>query len=349
MLKYAILGTGGMANMHAERLMEIEGVELVCACDLDESRVNEFISKHDIPKAYTDFGKMLQEEDFTALSIVTPDPTHARLSLQAIAAGKHVLCEKPLATNAADAEKMVQAAKEAGVINMVNLSYRNSSAWQKANEMVQSGEIGTVRHFEGHYLQSWLSTKNWGDWKTSPQWLWRLSTHHGSNGVLGDLGVHLLDFALGPVGHAEKVFCHLKTFDKAPDNRIGEYVLDANDSALITIECSNGAAGSLSLTRWATGHQNSLALSIFGDKSALRIDLDDSYSKLKICPIFEDGTTGNWESMECQETPNMYQRFVDSVRTGIQDQPDFARGAEIQTVLDACGVSSQSQSMITLP
>ena len=243
---------------------------------------------------------------------------------------------------------MAAAAKKAGVINMVNFSYRNSSAWQKACQMVRKGEIGTVRHFQGHYLQSWLSTKNWGDWKTSPHWLWRLSREHGSHGALGDIGVHLLDFALGPVGHAKNVFCHLKTFDKAPDNRIGDYVLDANDSALITLECSNEATGSLSITRWATGHQNSVELSIYGENCALRIDLDDSYSKLHLRPVGKDGLTGEWESVECEETPNMYQRFVESVRTGIQDQPDFARGAEIQEVLDACHASSDKLQMISV-
>ena len=270
MLKYAIVGTGGMANVHAEKINSINGVSLTCACDIDSSRVEAFAAKHGIKHAYTDYDKMLKEGDFTAISVVTPDSTHASLSLQAIAAGKHVLCEKPLATNAEDAARMAGAASDAGVINMVNFSYRNSSAWQRAKEMVQNGDLGRIYHFQAHYLQSWLTSTDWGDWKVSPHWLWRLSKGHGSH-------------ATGPVGHAEKVFCLLKTFEKAPENRVGDYLLDANDSALITLECGSGAIGNLAITRWATGHQNSLALSIHGDRAALRLDLDKSYEMMEIC------------------------------------------------------------------
>jgi predicted dehydrogenase len=346
MLKYAIVGTGGMANEHVRNLKNIEGVALTCACDIDAARVEAFTQRHGMGSAYTDYDQMLREGDFAAISVVSPDSTHAELSLKALAAGKHVLCEKPLATSGADAVKMAEAAREAGVINMVNFSYRNSSAWQRACEMIANGDLGRIYHFEAHYLQSWLSSVDWGDWKTSPNWLWRLSKGHGSHGALGDIGVHLVDFATGPVGHPRHVFCHLKTFDKAPDNRMGDYLLDANDTALITLECGNGALGSLAITRWATGHQNSVALSIHGDRAALRMDLDQSYQMLEVCRLAPDGRTQPWERVYCGSTPNMYQRFVDGIRSGRQDQPDFARGAEIQRLLDACQESAASGAMV---
>jgi predicted dehydrogenase len=348
MLKYAIIGTGGMANEHVRNLKNIEGVTLTCACDIDEARVTDFAERHGIPSAFTDYESMLRKGDFAAISVVSPDSTHAELSLKAIAAGRHVLCEKPLATTAADALAMAQAARAAGVINMVNFSYRNSSAWQRAREMIANGDLGRIYHFQAHYLQSWLSTTDWGDWKTSPHWLWRLSKGHGSHGALGDVGVHLVDFATGPVGHPEKVFCHLKTFDKAPGNRMGDYLLDANDSALLTLECGNGAIGTLAITRWATGHRNSVALSIHGDRAALRMDLDKSYEMLEVCRVAPNGSTQPWETIYCGRTPNIYQRFVDSIRTGRQDQPDFARGAEVQQVLDACQDSAARGAMIAL-
>lgn len=348
MLNVAIIGTGGMANFHAQRYTKLDGVTITCACDIDEQRVSEFARKHDIPETFTDVSKMLAEADFQAVSIVTPDATHAKLSLQAIEAGKHVLCEKPLATNAADADEMAKAAREAGVINMVNFSYRNSSAWQRALQMVQGGDLGKVYHFQAHYLQSWLTSTDWGDWKTSPNWLWRLSRNHGSHGALGDIGVHILDFATGPVGHAQNLFCLLKTFDKAPEGRIGDYQLDANDSALITLECENGAVGTLAITRFATGHRNSLALSIHGDRAALRLDLDKSYEMMEICRLAPDGTTQPWESIFCGKTPDNFQRFIQSIQSGVQDQPDFARGAEVQHLLDACNVSAANRSFMPL-
>ena len=349
MIKMAIVGTGGMANVHARQYKEMEGVELTCACDIDPERVGAFCRLHEIPGAYTDYAEMLREGDFQGISVVTPDATHARLSLEAIEAGKHVLCEKPLATNADDARQMAEAAKNAGIINMVNFSYRNSSAWQRACEIIANGDLGRIYHFQAHYLQSWLTSTHWGNWKTTPGWLWRLSRNHGSHGALGDIGVHILDFATAPIGHASNVFCHLKTFDKVPNNQLGEYILDANDSALITLECGNGALGTLSITRWATGHQNSLALSIHGDRGALRLDLDKSYSMIEVCRTGADGKTQPWESLYCGETPNIYIRFVESIRTGQQDQPDFARGAEVQALLDACNTSAEAGRMISLP
>jgi len=115
---------------------------------------------------------------------------------------------------------------------MVNLSYRNVPALQKAAQMVRDGAIGTIRHFEASYLQSWLTQPAWGHWDREPQWLWRLSTKHGSKGVLGDVGIHILDFATFIAGmDATQVSCLLQTFDKAPGGQIGDYVLDANDSA----------------------------------------------------------------------------------------------------------------------
>lgn len=348
MLKCAIVGTGGMANVHATQLGKISEVEVTCACDIDPERVKSFAAQHSIPNTFTDFEEMLKTGDFEAISVVTPDSTHAQLSLKAIAAGKHVLCEKPLATNADDAIAMAAEAHKAGVINMINFSYRNSSAWQRACEMIQNGDLGRIYHFQAHYLQSWLSSADWGDWKTSPHWLWRLSKGHGSHGALGDVGVHILDFATAPVGRVKSLFCLLKTFDKAPNNRIGDYLLDANDSAMVTLECDNGAIGNLAITRWATGHKNSLSLSVHGDRAALRLDLDRSYEMLEVCRLAPDGTTQPWESIYCGRTPTIYERFVHSIRTGIQDQPDFARGAEVQKALDLCQISSSKGALLSV-
>lgn len=348
MIRYAILGTGSMANTHATKIKEIEGVELVACCDIAPERCREFAQTHGFTETYQDFSLMLEKCDFDAISIVTPDASHAALSIQALAAGKHVLCEKPLAESVADAEAMTEAARQAGVINMVNLSYRDSSALQRAAEMVRAGKLGRIFHVEAHYLQSWLTAKNWGDWKTNPRWLWRLSTAHGSNGVLGDVGVHILDFASFPVGEVARLHCRLKTFDKAPGDRIGDYVLDANDSAAMTLEFSSGALATVTTTRLATGHNNSLALSIHGEKGAVRIDLDRSYSLIDTCRLDPEGMNEPWETHYCPPTPNVYQRFITSIQTGVQDQPDFARGLAVQKLLAAAVESDREDRTVSL-
>ena len=331
-----------MANMHVQQFSKIPDVAITCCCDILPERVAAFAAKHNIPGTFTDPAEMLAKGDVDAVTVVTNDATHAPLSIQCLEAGKHVLCEKPLATSLEDAFRMVEVAEKSGRINMINLSYRNSSAWQRACQMIADGELGQIMHFQAHYLQSWLSSADWGDWKTKPAWLWRLSSGHGSLGALGDVGVHILDFATSPIGSAASVNCRLKCFDKAPGNQIGEYKLDANDTALLTVECETGALGTVAITRWATGHLNSLALSIHGTKGAIRIDLDRSYELLECCRLSPDGFNQPWETLYCGKTPSIYERFISSIRSGQQDQPDFACGAKVQAILDAALRSAES-------
>jgi predicted dehydrogenase len=348
-LRIAILGTGGMAKSHAERFSEIAGVQLVAACDLDRARVEAFAAKHDIPSSgiFTDFTTLLRECPCDAISNVTPDAHHAPLSIQALRAGKHILCEKPLGLNHTETRRMVAAAKKAGTVAMVNFSYRDWSALQAIAARVHAGEIGELRHVEASYLQTWLSSPIWGEWTTTPAWLWRLSTKHGSKGVLGDVGVHIVDFATYPAGPIKKVFAQLKAFPKAPKNRVGEYTLDANDTAVINVEFANGALGTIHTTRWATGHANRLALKLHGTKGALSFDSDLGKDCYRAC-LGKDTATATWQEHKAKPTPNNYQRFITAIRTGQLDQPDFARGSEIQRVLDACFESSSAGQPVTV-
>jgi predicted dehydrogenase len=204
--------------------------------------------------------------------------------------------------------------------------------------LVRRGVIGEIRHVEASYLQAWLASKIWGDWRTTSAWLWRLSSKHGSKGVLGDIGVHIVDFATFPAGPIKSVYCRLKAFDKAKGNQIGEYKLDANDSAVLTVEFANGALGTIHTTRWCGGHANRLFLKIAGTKGTIEIDSEKTTSGYRIC-AGKDLDTAQWKDVVVKPTPNNYQRFIKSILTGVQDQPDFARGAEVQKVLDACFTS----------
>jgi len=249
-IRLLILGTGGMANTHAMNFATIKGVQFVAAVDVDLVRVQAFALRHAIPNTFTSLDEAIAWGEFDAVANVTPDKIHYPTTLKLLAAGKHVLCEKPLAEDYAKADEMAALAEKSGLVTMVNLTYRNVAEIQKARRMVLAGEIGEVRHIEASYLQSWLVSKAWGDWATESQWLWRLSTKHGSNGVLGDVGIHILDFAgYGAASDIGHVFARLKTFDKAPGNRIGEYDLDANDSFTMTAEFANGAMGVIHASR----------------------------------------------------------------------------------------------------
>ena len=263
----------------SKRLQAIPGVTVVAGVDTNAERLAAFRQTHGIANGFASVADALAWGQFDAVSNVTPDPVHYPTTMPLLAAGKHVLCEKPLASNYPHAAEMAQAAKAAGVVNMVNLTYRNGAALIHAAKLVADGAIGEVRHFEASYLQSWLTQPAWGHWDKESQWLWRLSSAHGSLGVLGDVGVHILDFATFAAGlFPTRVSAMLHTFDKAPGGKIGEYVLDANDSATMQVQLSNGAIGVIHATRMASGHLNDLSLQIFGTKGGLEVRGDGKAS-----------------------------------------------------------------------
>ncbi len=339
-VRILILGTGGMARNHAEAFAAIPGVTLVAGIDTRAEQLAAFQKAHNIPNGFASVQEAIAWGEFDAVTNVTPEAAHYVTTLPFLAAGKHVLCEKPLATNARDAEEMTAAAAKAGVINMVNLSYRNVPALQHAAQMVRDGAIGTIRHFEASYLQSWLTQPAWGHWDKEPQWLWRLSTKHGSKGVLGDVGIHILDFATFIAGmDATQVSCLLQTFDKAPGGQIGEYVLDANDSATMQVRLANGALGTVAATRFATGHLNDLRLRLYGQTGGLEVRFEKAVSHLRAC-LGDDVLTGTWSEVDCPPVLTIYQRFVAAIRGEGPADPDFARGATLQLLLDTAEASA---------
>jgi predicted dehydrogenase len=347
-IRLLIIGTGGMANNHATEFAKIPGVQVVAGVDTRPEQLADFRTRHNIPHGFASVDEALAWGQFDAVTNVTPDPVHYPTTMPMLAAGKHVLCEKPLATRHADAQAMADAAAKAGVVNMVNLSYRNVAALQQAARMVRDGAIGTVRHFEASYLQSWLTQDAWGDWRTQPQWLWRLSTAHGSKGVLGDIGIHILDFATFIAGQGVRdISCRLTTFDKAPGGRIGEYVLDANDSATMQVVLDNGALGTVAATRFASGHMNDLRLRIYGDAGGLEVRFENAESRLRAC-VGANALTAIWADVDAPVLPSIYERFIAAINgTGVAE-PTFARGAALQRMLDQAEASA-AQGGLALP
>lgn len=342
-IRLLVLGTGGMANTHAMNFATIADVQLVAAVDVDLAKVRAFAVRHDIPNTFTSLDEAIAWGQFDAVTNVTPDRIHHPTTLALLAAGKHVMCEKPLAETFAKADAMATAAEASGLVNMVNLTYRNVAQVQKARQMVIDGEIGRVRHIEASYLQSWLVSKAWGDWATESQWLWRLSTKHGSNGVLGDVGIHILDFAgFGAATEIDHVFARLKTFDKAPGNRIGEYDLDANDSFTMTAEFTNGAMGVIHASRWATGHLNELRLRVHGDKGALEVIHRIDGSQLRAC-LKEDVENAVWKEIEVDPVETNYQKFIAAIRGGYMQEPSFRHAANLQKILDLALVTERER------
>lgn len=344
MMRILILGTGGMARAHTAHFAKIDGVDVVGGVDVDPAKAKAFCDEHTIPNAFTSLDEALAWGEFDAVANVTPDAVHFPTTMPIIAAGKHIFCEKPLAVNHTDAKEMTDAAAAAGLVAMVNLTYRNVAEIHKARELVQSGAIGNVKHIEASYLQSWLVQDAWGAWDKEDQWLWRLSTAHGSNGTLGDIGVHILDFAVfGADTDLSNIYCRLHTFDKAPNNQIGEYTLDANDSFAMSVSFDNGAIGTISATRFATGHLNDLRLRVYGDKGGIEVNHRPDRSDISVC-LGEDVKTGTWQPLAVEPVITNYQRFVNAVRAGKTAEPSFAHAANLQKALDLSTVSNDTES-----
>lgn len=342
MLDMLIVGTGRMAATHAERFAAIEGVRVLAAVDVDKARVQAFARDHDIPNAYQELDEALSRHRFAACSVVTPDTWHAPISIACLNAGLPVLCEKPLSDSIEQANAMVDAATLSGLMTMVNLSYRTSGALREARRHVDDGKLGEIRHVESSYRQSWLATDYWGDWKTEEAWLWRLSKEHGSLGVLGDIGIHILDYLCAGVGQEiAGLQCRLQAFDKAPGNRIGPYELDANDSCVMNVELSNGALGVVHMSRYYTGYMNDLELSVHGTLGAVRVRTGQNGDHLSTC-VGEDMHTQTWTSVECRDQPDTFERFVAALQSGSHPTPDFAHAAKLQHYLDL-GIESHEK------
>lgn len=336
-IRIGIVGCGMMGRRQARMFRGIAGCALVAVADVAFDRAVKLAEAHAGARPYPSLTRMLEEEELDAVSVVTPDAQHVQLALEAIAKGKHVLCEKPLCRSSEEARLLVDAARKAGVINMVNFSYRSAPAIQKARELVEQGEIGEIIHVEASYLQSWLSDEAPG-WRSDETSLWRLSSRHGSTGAIGDVGGHLLDFVSYPVGSIKALSCRVQSFGDLKGESIGEYILDATDSAILNVEFGNGALGVIHLTRWASGYPNSLRLRMFGTLGSIVVDLDVSNHELS---LFRgaSGRSARWRKVHCQRTPTNYERFIRSIESGVNDQPDFARGAEIQKLIRCCEIS----------
>jgi len=331
-----VLGTGNMAANHVRAFQAERDAVVVAGVDVDANRARAFCDKFGIERAFGSLDEAIAWGQFDAAANVTPDAVHHPTTMKLIAAGKHMLCEKPLAESYPLADEMATAAEKAGLVAMVNLSYRNVPALQKARALIEAGEIGDIRHVEASYRQSWLVGKHWGDWRTETMWLWRLSEQHGSKGVLGDVGIHILDMATYAIGSDIATFdARLKTFHKAPGDKIGEYPLDANDSVVMNVEFGNGALGVVHASRFMTGYANTLRLHVFGDKGALELDHGVASTTLRLCSG-ENVHTQAWAEVVCPPVQTNYQKFVAAIRAGGSQEQLFRRAADLQKVIDGC-------------
>ncbi|KNC17871.1 dehydrogenase [Arthrobacter sp. RIT-PI-e] len=318
----------------------------------------------------TDWRAVLERDDVDLIDICTPGNTHADIAVAALEAGKHVLCEKPLANSVEEAERMTAAAEAAearGVFAMCGFSYRRTPALTLARRLVEQGRIGTVRHVRGQYLQDWLSDA------TSPM-TWRLDREKSGSGALGDIGAHSIDAAQYVTGlKITGVSGMLNTFvterplsgarsglggSGSADAGMGQVTVD--DAAIFSARFDGGAIGAFEATRFALGRKNSMRLEVNGTLGSLAFDFEHMNSL-----EFYDGTqpqeiagfstidvtepvhpyTGNWwpaghglgyEHGFTHQVVDLVQAIAD----GRTPSPSFADALQVQKVLRAVEQSS---------
>jgi predicted dehydrogenase len=319
--------------------------------------------------AETDWHALIERDDVQLVDICTPGDTHAEIAIAALAAGKHVLCEKPLANTLAEAEAMAAAAARAaqnGVRAMVGFNYRRVPAIALARRLVEQGRIGALRHVRAAYLQDWLAD-------AAVPLTWRLQQDRAGSGALGDIGAHAVDLAQYLSGeHLAGVSGLTTTFvSERPvaggtgDGGTGPVTVD--DAALFNGRLASGALASFEATRVAAGRKNALTIELYGELGSLAFDLE-RLNELSFYDRTEAESTAGFRRILVTEPGHPYleawwppghvlgweHTFVHQARDLLTDiasdddpEPSFADGLQVQRVLDAVAASAAHDSAWT--
>ncbi|HMA34923.1 MAG TPA: Gfo/Idh/MocA family oxidoreductase [Chloroflexia bacterium] len=243
--------------------------KLVAIAGRNEENVREAAKRYGYAGYYTDWRQMLADPRVQLFDNAGPNDQHAGPSIAAAEAGKHIICEKPLARSRAEARAMLDAVQKAGVKHMVGFNYRFVPAIRQAYELIQSGKLGRIFHFRAVYLQEWI---------TDPQfpWIWRLDKQRAGSGALGDLGAHIIDLGRFLVGEPKSVMAMTRTFiaERPRGDGQGTAKVEVDDAFEAIVDFENGAIGTLEASRFAPGRKNYEMLEINAEHGSLHFNLE---------------------------------------------------------------------------
>ncbi|TXK43498.1 Gfo/Idh/MocA family oxidoreductase [Nonomuraea sp. C10] len=318
-------------------------------------------------EAVTDWREVVGRADVDVVDICTPGDTHAEIAIAALRAGKHVICEKPLANTVPEAEAMAAAAASATGKSMVAFNYRRVPAIALARRLVEEGRLGEIRHVRAQYLQDWIVDPDF-------PLVWRLRKDKAGSGALGDIGAHIIDAAQFIAGqHLVGVSALTETFIKerplaegsaglAASGGSGRGAVTVDDAALFVGRLSGGALGSFEATRFATGRKNALRIELNGSLGSLAFDFE-AMNELWV----SDGGRG-FERILVTEPDHPYvgawwppghglgyehtftheiKDFLEAIGQGADPTPSFADGLRVQRVLAAVERSAADGSRYT--
>jgi predicted dehydrogenase len=368
MIGYAFMGKAhSNAWRNVASFFDVPAFEQKVLVGRDAAAVSAAAAKYGWAETTTDWRSLLDRDDIHIIDVCAPGWMHAEIAIAALEAGKHVLLEKPLANTLAEAEAMTaaaQAARARGVQSMVGFNYRRVPALALARELIAEGRIGTVRHVRAAYLQDWLADDQ------SPM-TWRLRKETAGSGALGDIASHAIDqvlFLLGDqvteVSGRTRTFVNRRPGTGGPAGGLEDVTVD--DAAWATLSLASGAIASVEASRVATGRKNSLQLEVFGDKGALRFDLENlnelafldatapareqGFRRILVSepehPYLEawwpQGHIIGWEHTFTHEVRD----FLLAVSSGTAPSPSFEDGLAVQRILDAVEQSAASKSAL---
>ena len=330
---------------------------MVAICGRDEAGVKEAANTLGWESYETDYRKLIARDDVGLVDVVTPGNTHRDIVLAALDAGKHVLCEKPLANTLAEAGEMLTAARSAGTVNMVCFNYRRAPAVQLAKKLVDEGRLGTIRHWRSTYLQDFIMDPRF-------PLIWRLKKELAGSGALGDIAAHSVDLARFLVGGISEVVGMTETFVKErpleeAGGGMGEVTVD--DATAFLARFENGAMGTFEATRFAAGRKNKNSFEINGSKGSVAFDLM-RMNELEVFFVDDDADVQGFRTVNVTEPDHPYagawwppghiigyehtfvhtmKDLMDGIKTGKSPSPTFEDAYRVQAVLDAVERSAE--------
>ncbi len=344
-VRVGMIGTSWYSdNIHLNLLKSHPGAVTAAICGRNRARAEEMAQKYSIPNVYTDYSDMIQHGNLDAIVVAVPDDMHYPMTMAALDAGLHVLCEKPLAFNLVQAKEMLAKAESAGVKHMTCFTYRWMPQFRYMQRLVAEGYIGKVYNTSFNYIADYAR-------HTTYQWKW--DRQHGL-GALGDLGSHMIDMATWIVGDITRVQATLNVRANKPHPEGKPYEL-SNDVANLSLQFANGAVGSIYATAVANIGDRGQAQQIVlhGEKGTLELESDlatytvrglhDDEKALHALPIPEDvlqgvdQSTSTWDQLFkiFTEQPASTRLFIDSILTDKSITPSFYDGVKTQAVIEA--------------
>jgi predicted dehydrogenase len=326
-LNVGMIGYGFMGRAHSNAYCQVNHFfdvpfrpVLKAACARNVEKLKAFAEQWGYESLETDWRKLIERRDIDLVDICVPNNLHAEIAIAAAQAGKMVLCEKPLAMNAAEGQRMVEAVEKAGVANMVWYNYRRVPAVTLAKRLIEEGRLGRIFHYRAQFLQDWTINPEVPQGGTA---LWRLDVQAAGSGVTGDLLAHCIDTALWLNGPITRVSAMTETFVKQRKHTLTGKVepVGIDDACAFLARFANGSLAVFESTRYARGHKALYTFEINGEHASIAWNLHDLH-RLSYFDHRDEGKLRGWRSIHVTdhggEHPYMDRWWVPGLQIGYE-------------------------------